>query len=73
VKTVKNGTRNHKQRYLCKDCGRAYTQNPTPKVVDSATREAGGKMLQERISLRAICRTMQVSMPWLLGLSSKLY
>jgi transposase-like protein len=73
AKTVKNGTRNHKQRYLCRDCGRAYTENPTRKVIDSTTRETGGKMLHERMSLRAICRTLHVAGSWLLWFCSKWY
>jgi IS1 family transposase len=73
IKTVKNATRNPKQRYLCKEGGRAYTQNPTRKVMDSATRQAGDKMLHERMSLRAICRTIHVAGPWLSWLGSKWY
>jgi hypothetical protein len=41
--------------------------------MDSTTREAGGKMLHERMSQCAIRRMMHVSMPWLLWFCSTWY
>jgi len=70
---VKNGKRNGKQSYRCKDCKRQFVENPTNKIVDCRTREIVGQLLKERISLRAICRACDVSMPWLLWYASTLH
>ena len=37
--TVKNGhIHTGKQRFLCRDCGYQFVENPTDKRIDSATR-----------------------------------
>jgi transposase-like protein len=70
---VKNGKRNGKPSFLRKDCGRQFVENPTNKVVDSQTQTTVARLLKERISLRAIGRGCDVSMPRLLGYASALY
>jgi transposase-like protein len=64
--TVKNGRiHNGKQRFKCHDCGRQFVEQPTKKVIDSATRELIDRLLLERISLAGIARATQVSKQWL--------
>jgi len=65
--TVKNGyNRNKKPKRLCKDCKRQFVENPEKKYISQEERERVDKLLLERVSLRGICRTVCVSMPWLL-------
>jgi transposase-like protein len=64
--TVKNGRiHNGKQRFKCHDCGRQFVEQPTKKVVDSATRELIDRLLLERLSLAGIARAVNVSEQWL--------
>ncbi|WP_422615185.1 IS1 family transposase [Gloeocapsopsis crepidinum] len=64
--TVKNGRiHNGKQRFKCQNCGRQFVEQPTKKVIDSATRELVDRLLLERISLAGIARAAQVSEQWL--------
>ena len=64
--TVNNGRiHNGKQRFKCHDCGRQFVEQPTKKVIDSATRELIDRLLLERISLAGIARAVQVSEQWL--------
>jgi transposase-like protein len=64
--TVKNGRiHNGKQRFKCHNCGRQFVEQPTKKVIDSATRELIDRLLLERISLAGIARFAQVSEQWL--------
>lgn len=66
TRTVKNG-RIHtgKQRFLGHDCGRQFVEQPSKKVIDSATRELVDRLLLERISLAGIARAVNVSETWL--------
>lgn len=52
TRTVKNG-RIHtgKQRFLCHGWGQQFVEQPSKKVIDSATRELIDRLLLERISL----------------------
>jgi transposase-like protein len=63
---VKNG-RIHtgKPRFLCHACGRQFVEQPSKKMIDSATRELIDRLLLERISLAGIARAVQVSESWL--------
>lgn len=64
--TVKNGhIHNGKQRFVCHDGGRQFVEQPTKKVIDTATRELIDRLLLERISLAGIARVAQVSEQWL--------
>ena len=47
--------------------------NPQKKVINQTERVIINKLLLERISLRGICRSMQVSIQWLLQYIDKLY
>jgi hypothetical protein len=54
---VKNGCiRNGKQRFKGHDCGRQFVEQPTKKVIDSATGGLIDRLLLERISLAGIAR-----------------
>jgi hypothetical protein len=65
-KTVKNGRiHNGKQRFKCQVCRRQFVEQPTKKVIDSATCELIDRLLLERISLAGIARVTQVSAQWL--------
>lgn len=66
ARSVKNGRiHNGKQRFLCRQCGRQFVEQPTKKVVNAATRELIDRLLLERISLAGIARAAQVSETWL--------
>uniref|UniRef100_UPI00041BE253 IS1/IS1595 family N-terminal zinc-binding domain-containing protein n=1 Tax=Rubidibacter lacunae TaxID=582514 RepID=UPI00041BE253 len=64
--TVKNG-RIHtgKQRFLCKQCGYQFVENPTHKIIDADTRALIDRLLLERIPRAGIARAVQVSEQWL--------
>ncbi len=50
---LKNGSiHNKKQKYLCKDCGRQFVENPTKRYVSQQEIEYLERGLLERISLR---------------------
>ena len=66
TRTVKNGhIHTGKQRYLCRQCGYQFVENPTNKRIDSETRELIDRLLLERISMADIARAVQVSEQWL--------
>ena len=60
---IHNGKQNHK----CKACGRAFVADPEDIIISMERQELIKKLLQERISLRGICRAVGVSMKWLLN------
>lgn len=63
----KNGhIHNGKQNYICKECGRQFVENPNKKIIFDWQRELIKKLFLERISLRGICRVMDVSLTWLI-------
>ncbi|HEY5868412.1 MAG TPA: IS1 family transposase [Candidatus Tectomicrobia bacterium] len=63
----KNGhTRHGKQNHQCKACGRQFTADARDRRIASEQRRRIAQLLCERISLRGICRTVGVSLTWLL-------
>ena len=63
----KNGhTRHGKQHHQCKACGRQFAADAIDRSIAPAQRRRIEQLLCERISLRGICRTMGVSLTWLL-------
>lgn len=70
----KNGhIHNGKQRYKCLSCARQFVFGATKKYIDQATYALIDKLLLERLSLRAICRVANVSLPWLCNYTKRLY
>ncbi len=66
ARIVKNGRiHNGKQRFLCRECGRQFVEQPSRRMIDKATRELIDRLLLERISLAGIARAVQVSDTWL--------
>ena len=66
TQVVKNGSiHNGKAKYLCRNCGRQFVENPTNKTVTSEEIKLIEKLLLERISLAGIARVVGVSMTWL--------
>lgn len=58
----KNGfAPNGKQKYECKDCGKASRENPLSKGYSEEAKERILKAYQERSSLRGLVRTFGVS------------
>ena len=54
-----------KPRFLCKECGRQFVENPSRQPIDQDTRNLIDKMLLERLALAAIARITGVSERWL--------
>ena len=65
-------THHDKQRFRCKDCGRQFVAENN-HWVSKEKRDYIEKMLRERISLRAICRVMAVSMTWLMNFAASIW
>lgn len=66
-------TRHGKQRYKCKNCEYQFSANPRNKIISVTDLERIDKLLLERLSLRGICRVMNVSLSWLLQYIESLY
>ena len=74
IRTKKNGhIHNGKQNRRCKKCGRQFVENPKQKLISVEKREQIRDLLLERISLRGICRSMKVSLRWLLDFIASEY
>jgi transposase-like protein len=59
---IRNGmTRNGKQRYKCRDCGRTSRDNPTPPGYSEAEKAVILRAYEERSSLRGLQRTFGVN------------
>ena len=71
---LKNGSiHNKKQKYLCKDCGRQFVENPTKRYVSKQEIECLERGLLERISLRGLARMLKISIKWIQNYVNKLY
>ena len=65
-KIKKNGhTHYGKQNHKCNECGRQFVLNKE-HTIDEYLREIIRRALMERVSLRAICRMLGISLTWLL-------
>jgi len=68
----RNGhTHYRKQNYQCLECHRQFVEDG--QRIDAATRDLVKKLLLERIPLRGICRTLSISLPWLLQFIALVY
>jgi transposase-like protein len=64
---VKNGhIRSGKQNFLCQTCGRNFVENPSWRIISPDKIEQINRALNERNSLRGICRIFGVSLTWLM-------
>ena len=73
-KIIKNGSiHNGKQKYLCKECGRQFIENPTKKVIPQSTWDIVDKLLLEKIPIAGISRVTGISEPWLQKYINKKY
>jgi insertion element IS1 protein InsB len=67
-KYKKNGhIHNGKQNHQCHDCGRQFVDCFEQYLISEDTRALIERLLVERISLRGICRTVGVTLKWLVG------
>ena len=65
--TRKNGhTRHGKQNHQCKACTRQCGAMADDRLIADERRTMVERLLRERVSLRGICRTVGVSLTWLL-------
>jgi insertion element IS1 protein InsB len=63
---IKNGsTHNGKPKFMCKDCGRQFVENPTKKIIPQETWDLVNKLLLEKIPIAGISRVTGISEPWL--------
>lgn len=63
----KNGhIHNGKQNFRCNQCGRQFVADKQKKEISEREKQIVKHLLAERISLRGICRAIDVSFTWLL-------
>ena len=63
---IKNGSiHNGKAKFMCKDCGRQFVENPTKKIISQETWDLVDKLLLEKIPIAGISRVSGISEPWL--------
>lgn len=60
-----------KQNYRCLRCGRQFVQHQL--TVSAETKNLISRLLLEKISLRGICRVLDISLCWLLHFMRQLY
>lgn len=62
----RNGrTHSGNQNHRCKDCGRQFVLSAANRLISDADRALIKRLLNERLSLRGICRAVGVSLRWL--------
>ena len=57
---------NGKQNHRCMACSRQFVSEVTKRVIDEEDRQLVERLLCEKISLHGICRTIGVSIRWLM-------
>ena len=71
---VRNGlTRAGSVNLLCRGCGRCFVPLPKRPPITPEREELVRRLLLERLSLRAIARTAEVSRAWLHRFVNRLY
>ena len=55
------------QNHQCQACGRQFVLHADNRIIDAAQRTLVERLLCEKISLHGICRTVGVSIRWLMG------
>jgi IS1 family transposase len=70
----RNGhTQSGKQNHRCQDCARQFVVNAENRLIGEADRALVKRLLAERLSLRGVCRAVQVSLGWLVGFVVECY
>jgi len=54
-----------KQKYVCKDCGRQFVENPQNKRIQQQLWDMVDKLLLEKIPIAGISTGTEISEPWL--------
>ena len=63
---VKNGSiPKGKKKFMCKDCGRQFIENPANKPISEERKKLIDSLLLEKLSLAGIARVGGVSEQWL--------
>ena len=62
-----------KRRFKCSDCKKHITQDGHSWFINASQLKLIDKLLLERISLRGICRVLEISLTWLLCYIKKWY
>lgn len=62
-----------KQSHKCKDCNKKFTDDGQQWFVSEEKQQYIKRLLLERLSLRGICRVMEVSLSWLMAFIKELY
>ena len=71
---IRNGSiHNGKQKYMCKECGRQFVENPQYRVISDETKSLIDKLLLEKLPLAGIARVTGVSERWLQIYVNELY
>jgi insertion element IS1 protein InsB len=63
----------NKQSHCCKACHKKFTDDGSRWFVSGQQQELVKRLLLERLSLRGICRAVEVSMSWLMTFIKELY
>ena len=71
---VKNGSiHNGKKKFMCKDCGRQFIENPAKKPISEERKRLIDTLLLEKLPLAGIARVVGVSGQWLQDYVNKKY
>lgn len=71
---VRNGfSRQGDQNHRCSECSRQFVLDPQHKPISEETKALVRRLLLEKLSLRGICRVVQVSQTWLLSFIKQEY
>ena len=71
---IRNGINQHgDQNHKCLECGRQFVLNPQNKIISDETKDLVRRLLLEKLSLRGICRSAQVSQGWLFNFIKQEY
>jgi insertion element IS1 protein InsB len=63
---VRNGSNSTgKQKFMCKDCGRQFVENPENRIISQMVKSLIDDLLLEKLSLAGITRVTKVSKRWL--------
>jgi insertion element IS1 protein InsB len=62
-----------RQSHKCKDCGKKFSDEGKQWFVSEEKQLYVRRLLLERLSLRGICRVMEVSLSWLMAFIKELY